>query len=164
MPHAGRGRGRGCGGDGRDSSPGHGGPFRGHGRRMTGPRRLILGVLEASEDYLSAEEVYMSIYAGHPGIGIATVYRTLQLLAEMGIAQRVDTGDGKARYKLGPLEDQKRRVVLVCTNCSRTTAIPARTGDTETIVTELEQTIANHHGFRADRTIIQLFGLCDQCV
>jgi Fur family transcriptional regulator, ferric uptake regulator len=123
---------------------------------MTGPRRIILGVLEASDSY-------MTVYADHPGVGIATVYRTLQLLAEMGIAQRVDTGDGKARYKLGPAEEQDRRVVLVCTNCSRTMAIPAGSGDTEAIVAQMEKTMADHHGFRTNRAVIQLFGLCDRC-
>lgn len=164
MPASGRGHGKGRGGGFRNSQRGPlGGRLQGHGHRMTGPRRVILGVLESADEYLSAEEVYMIVYAGHPGIGIATIYRTLQMLAEIGIAERVDTGDGKARYKLGPVEDQPRRVVLVCTNCSRTIPITGLTDDTETVIAQLERMTADQHRFRMNRTLIQLFGLCEQC-
>lgn len=164
MPGSGRGHGNGRGGGFRNSQRGMlGSRLQGHGHRMTGPRRVILGVLESADEYLSAEEVYMTVYADHPGIGIATVYRTLQMLAQIGIAQRVDTGDGKARYKLGPAEDQRRRVVLVCTSCSRTIPITDSTDDTETVIAQLERSTADKHGFRVNRTVTQLFGLCEQC-
>ena len=168
MPGPGRGQGMGRGGGFRDSQRGVqqgmlGGRLRGHGHRMTGPRRVILSVLESAREYLSAEEVYMAVYADNPGVGIATVYRTLQMLAEIGIAERVDTGDGKARYKLGPVEDQRRRVVLVCTNCSRSTPITTRTGDTEAVIAQLERMTAEQYGFRTNRTVVQVYGLCEQC-
>ncbi len=164
MPRPGRGQGMGRGGGFRDPQQGMlGGRLRGHGHRLTGPRRVILSVLESARDYLSAEEVYMAVYADNPGVGIATVYRTLQMLAEIGIAERVDTGDGKARYKLGPVEDQRRRVVLVCTNCSRSTPITTGTDDTEAVIAQLERMTAEQHGFRTNRTVVQLYGLCEQC-
>jgi Fur family ferric uptake transcriptional regulator len=124
---------------------------------------VILSVLESADEYLSAEEVYMAVYADHPGVGIATVYRTLQMLAEIGIAERVDTGDGKARYKLGPDQDHRRRVVLVCTNCSRTTPIAALTDDTKSVIAQIERMTADQHGFRSSRSVIQFYGLCEQC-
>jgi len=164
MPRSGRGQGMGPGRGFRGLQQGQfGGRLRGHGHRMTGPRRVILNVLESAKDYLSADEVYMAVYANHPGVGIATVYRTLQMLAEIGIAERVDTGDGKARYKLGPGEDPRRRVVLVCTNCARAMPITTRTDETEAVIAQLEQLTADPQGFRTNRTVIQLFGLCNQC-
>lgn len=128
---------------------------------MTGPRRMIIDVLGRATEYLSADEVYMGVYAHHPGIGIATVYRTLQMLSELGITERLDTGDGKARYRLSRAEDQPRRIELVCTRCRRTISVDADAA--RDAVASLEHAAAHEHGFRTKRTVIQLYGLCEEC-
>ena len=131
---------------------------------MTGPRRVIIAVLESADEYMSAEEVYMEVYRRQPGIGIATVYRTLQLLTEMGTAQRIDTGDGKARYKLSPAGERKRRVVLVCTHCSRTVPVTALSESDQRHIEEIEASMHEQHGFSTRRSVAQLFGRCAECV
>jgi Fur family ferric uptake transcriptional regulator len=130
---------------------------------MTGPRRLIISVLESADEYMSAEEVYMEVYRQSPGIGIATVYRTLQLLTEVGTAQRVDTGDGKARYKLAPADARRRRVVLVCTNCSRTIPVTTLAEPDRQRIAELEESMRRNHAFVTHHTVTQLFGECSEC-
>ncbi len=69
------------------------------GLRMTGQRRTIAQVLEESEDHPDAEELYARASAIDPGISIATVYRTVKLFEETGILERVEFGDGRARYE-----------------------------------------------------------------
>ena len=74
------------------------GGIRNRGLRMTMPRQLVARVLEQAEGYLSAEQIYSIIKEDYPAIGLATVYRTLVLLDEMGIVNRYNFGEGRARY------------------------------------------------------------------
>ncbi len=69
------------------------------GLRMTGQRRTIAEVLEESKDHPDVEELYARASARDSGISIATVYRTVKLFEEAGILERVDFGDGRARYE-----------------------------------------------------------------
>ncbi|MFW2541617.1 Fur family transcriptional regulator [Primorskyibacter sp. 2E107] len=76
---------------------------RAKGLRMTGQRRTIAEVLETSRDHPDAEELHARAARVDPRISIATVYRTVKLFEESGILDKVDFGDGRARY-----EDAKR--------------------------------------------------------
>ncbi len=69
------------------------------GLRMTGQRRTIAQVLEESHDHPDVEELHARAVAQDPGISIATVYRTVKLFEEAGILEKVDFGDGRARYE-----------------------------------------------------------------
>ncbi|MDJ0822334.1 MAG: Fur family transcriptional regulator [Paracoccaceae bacterium] len=69
------------------------------GLRMTGQRRTIAQVLEQSQDHPDVEELHARAVAQDPGISIATVYRTVKLFEEAGILEKVDFGDGRARYE-----------------------------------------------------------------
>ena len=67
--------------------------------RMTGQRRIIAGVLEDADDHPDVEELYARASALDSAISIATVYRTVKLFEEAGILERVEFGDGRARYE-----------------------------------------------------------------
>lgn len=69
------------------------------GLRMTGPRRIIGKVLQESSDHPDVEELYARASALDSGISIATVYRTVKLFEEAGILERLEFGDGRARYE-----------------------------------------------------------------
>lgn len=69
------------------------------GLRMTGQRRIIAGVLEDADDHPDVEELYTRASALDSAISIATVYRTVKLFEEAGILERVEFGDGRARYE-----------------------------------------------------------------
>lgn len=69
------------------------------GLRMTEQRRTIADVLEDSTDHPDVEDLYGRAVARDPRISIATVYRTVKLFEEAGILERVDFGDGRARYE-----------------------------------------------------------------
>ncbi|MFZ7089656.1 Fur family transcriptional regulator [Primorskyibacter sp. 2E233] len=72
---------------------------RGKGLRMTGQRRTIAEVLQNSRDHPDVEELYARAASRDPKISIATVYRTVKLFEEAGILDKVDFGDGRARYE-----------------------------------------------------------------
>mgnify|MGYP006273491775 CR=1 FL=1 len=69
------------------------------GLRMTDQRRTIAGVLSDSDDHPDVEELHRRSAERDPNISLATVYRTVKLLEEQGILERVDFGDGRARYE-----------------------------------------------------------------
>lgn len=69
------------------------------GLRMTGQRRTIARVLQDSEDHPDVEELYGRASALDLGISIATVYRTVKLFEEAGILDKLEFGDGRARYE-----------------------------------------------------------------
>ncbi|MDU9003792.1 Fur family transcriptional regulator [Sedimentitalea todarodis] len=69
------------------------------GLRMTGQRRIIAQVLEDSNDHPDVEELYARASGLDAGISIATVYRTVKLFEEAGILDRLEFGDGRARYE-----------------------------------------------------------------
>ena len=66
---------------------------------MTGQRRVIAETLESSNDHPGVEELFARAAKRDPNISIATVYRTVKLFEEAGILERVDFGDGRARYE-----------------------------------------------------------------
>lgn len=69
------------------------------GLRMTEQRRVIARVLEASSDHPDVEELYARATAIDPNISIATIYRTVKLFEEAGLLDRLEFGDGRARYE-----------------------------------------------------------------
>ncbi|HEY9038646.1 MAG TPA: Fur family transcriptional regulator [Roseovarius sp.] len=69
------------------------------GLRMTGQRRTIASVLEESDDHPDVDELYARASARDPKISIATVYRTVKLFEETGILDKLEFGDGRARYE-----------------------------------------------------------------
>ena len=71
------------------------------GLRMTGQRRVIARVLEESDDHPDVEELYARASKMDSAISIATVYRTVKLFEEAGILDRLEFGDGRARYEDG---------------------------------------------------------------
>ncbi len=69
------------------------------GLRMTGQRRIIAQVIEDSDDHPDVEELYTRASGLDAGISIATVYRTVKLFEEAGILDKLEFGDGRARYE-----------------------------------------------------------------
>lgn len=108
------------------------------GMRLTGPRRTILRVLSRSPDHPDAEELHRRVVAVEPGINIATVYRTMNVLAEHGLIERHSFADGRARYEAGGSEHHDHFV-----NVETDEVIEFRCEEIEI----LQQRIAEEHGF-----------------
>ncbi|HLR71989.1 MAG TPA: Fur family transcriptional regulator, partial [Pseudogracilibacillus sp.] len=86
--------------------------------KLTPQREATLTVLlEREEDHLSAEEVYLLVKEKAPEIGLATVYRTLELLSELKIVDKINFGDGVSRYDLRKEGVEHFHHHLVCMEC-----------------------------------------------
>jgi Fur family ferric uptake transcriptional regulator len=138
--------------------------FRGHGYRLTVPRQAVLDVLGKTSDHLSAEDVYFEVHRIYPDIGLTTVYRTLELLVQMGLASKFDFGDSRARYELseGP-KGVDHHHHLVCTNCGKIIDYADFIEEETELVKRTEEGLSRRFNFKITNHIMQFYGLCDKC-
>ncbi|NMB21025.1 MAG: transcriptional repressor [Firmicutes bacterium] len=128
--------------------------------RLTPQREAVVDVLIANaDDHLSAEDVHMHTKKLHGEIGLATVYRNLELLEKLGIIHRLDYGDGQNRYeiRLGA-EEEHYHHHLICTGCG---AIGEFHSD---LLESIERRIAEETGFKVTDHCLRFFGLCESCL
>jgi Fur family ferric uptake transcriptional regulator len=120
------------------------------GLRMTGQRRTIAAVLDDSVDHPDVEELHNRASAADPRISIATVYRTVKLFEEAGLLDRVEFGDGRARY-----EDAERE--------HHDHLIDIQSGEVIEFVDEeieaLQERIAKKLGYRLKGHRLELYGV-----
>lgn len=123
--------------------------------KTTQQRTVILEAFLSQQQHLSTEELYLQIREDHPRIGYATVYRTLKLFAECGIAEERHFGDGQARYE--PSHDQEHHDHLICSICG--TILEFEDSEIE----RLQRKIAADHGFTLQSHRLDLYGVCSSC-
>lgn len=140
------------------------GKFRGCGFRITLAREVILNLLSKTEEHLSAEDIYHRIHAKHPNIGLTTIYRTLDVLANLGLVYRFDFGDKRARYELaeGP-KGAHHHHHLVCTGCNRVIDYTDFIDDEVSLLRETEKGLSQKYNFKINNHLIQFYGLCGNC-
>ncbi|MDI6870687.1 MAG: Fur family transcriptional regulator [Bacillota bacterium] len=125
--------------------------------RLTPQRALILRLLfEHQGEHLSAEELHALVGRTNPEVGLATVYRTLELLTELRVLQAVDLGDGRARYELAG-EDRHSHHHLLCLSCGRVEEVR------DDLLERLEQSVEAEHGFAILDHQVKFVGLCREC-
>ncbi len=125
------------------------------GLKSTRQREIILDEFLRAGAHLSTEELYLSLRSLHPGIGYATVHRTLKLFAECGIAEPRHFGDGQTRYETRAGEEHHDH--LICTDCGAIVEFE------NPQIEALQETVANQHGFRIERHRLELYGRCREC-
>lgn len=124
------------------------------GHRLTPQRQLILEAIEAAEGHVSAESVHSKVAAQFPQVNISTVYRTLELLQNLGLVTHTHFDDGIAVYHLA--EDANHQH-MVCRGCH---------SEREIQIAELEpfdRHLRERYGFQADLTHFAIVGLCASC-
>src|SRR5438552_6543270 len=125
------------------------------GGKHSSKRDQILRIFLQQEGHLSADDLFDLVRRQAPGIGRATVYRTLQWMVEAGIARKVDFGEGRSRYE--PSYGHPRHFHLICNTCHRSSEFLS--SDIETLVEE----VAAARGFAPTQTVLQVHGLCEEC-
>ncbi|MEO0137217.1 MAG: Fur family transcriptional regulator [candidate division WOR-3 bacterium] len=140
------------------------GRFKGCGYRITIARQAILDILGKTEDHLSAEDIFFAVHKNYPNIGLTTIYRTLDLLVQMGIVYKYDFGDGRARYELteGP-KGKLHHHHLVCTKCGRVIDYTDFIDEELELLRRTERGLAKKHNFEIKGHLIQFYGICDAC-
>ena len=124
------------------------------GYRMTPQRLMIVSAIESSNDHISAEEVYSKVLEKYPNVNISTVYRTLDLLEELGLVTKTDLGGGRVRYHPA---DKGHHHHLVCRDCGAIIDLD------ETALAGLKETLFRDYGFIADLRHLGIWGRCVRC-
>ena len=125
------------------------------GGKRSSKRDRILEIFLAQKGHVTADELYDLVRREDPGIGRATVYRSLQWMVTAGIAHKVDFGEGRSRFE--PSLRHPRHFHLICTQCHQSSEFLS--SDIEVILEE----VAGARNFETVETEIKLFGICQEC-
>ncbi|MBN1522546.1 MAG: transcriptional repressor [Candidatus Aureabacteria bacterium] len=144
--------------------PGWEGHFRGCGYRWTVSREVIIEVLSSTRHHMSAEDIYHAVHKDYPAIGLTTVYRTLDLLVDMGLVLKFDFGDKRARYELAEeFSTKEHHHHLVCNRCGRVIDYTEFIDDEVELFKKTEKGLSKKYGFQIKSRMIQFSGLCGNC-
>lgn len=124
------------------------------GYRLTVARRDICAALLKSGGHLTPDELVDAVRRRNPGIGRMTVYRTLDILCELGQVRPVYQGTGAAHYVV--LEDGHHHH-LVCSQCGRFFEFA------DCVIDGLAEALGARFGFEVEGHLLELYGRCDEC-
>jgi Fur family transcriptional regulator, ferric uptake regulator len=127
--------------------------LRARGYRVTPQRQLVLAAVTKLE-HASPEEIWSDVQQTASGVNISTIYRTLELLEQLGLVTHTHLGHGAPRYHLAA---EAKHVHLVCSECGRITQVTPDAVDA--LVTALDQ----NFGFETDLGHLTVFGRCAVC-
>ena len=124
------------------------------GYRMTPQRLMIVSAIENSENHISAEDIYAQVVAKYPNVNVSTVYRTLELLEQLGLVTKTEMGVGRIMYH--PLEKGHHHH-LVCRECGNVIDLD------ESVLSPLKESLLRDYQFIADLRHLGILGLCTNC-
>jgi Fur family ferric uptake transcriptional regulator len=124
------------------------------GLRMTPQREMILAALHELEGHAAVEDVYVRVHAQSTSVDKTTVYRTLELMHELGLVHEVDLGDGILRYELALHEPHTH---LLCVHCGRLLTVGYA------VLEPLADRLAREFDFGLDQGHQVIRGLCASC-
>lgn len=129
------------------------------GYKLTPQRRAILKVIiECEGKHLTVEELYDFVKQKCPEIGLATVYRTIQLLEQIGVIYKVDLkDDGCSRYELVHEDETHQHHHLICTKCGKIIEVE------HDWLESLEKKIEEKYDFSIQNHSVKFYGLCNEC-
>jgi Fur family ferric uptake transcriptional regulator len=126
-----------------------------HGLKNSQQRELILDTFLSMPPHLSAEELHRQVSETDAGIGLSTVYRTLRLFCEAGLAKQRHFLEGRSCFEQA--FDTRHHDHLICEGCG--TIVEFECAEIEA----LQEQVANERGFTLTRHRLELFGLCPDC-
>ncbi|RMC99959.1 transcriptional repressor [Clostridium autoethanogenum] len=125
---------------------------------LTYQRKIILQVLfENKDNHLSVEELYHYVRIKNPDTGVATVYRTLELLYQFGVVRKLTFGDNVTRYEM-VLNKSEHKHHFICKECGAIIDI------NDDFISIFNDRISNNYGFYITEQSITFEGLCSQCL
>jgi Fur family ferric uptake transcriptional regulator len=124
-----------------------------HNLKHTKQRDAILDVFLSARGHVTSEQIYAEVRGAHPNIGYTTVYRTMKLLCEAGLANERHFDDGITRYEV----EHEHHDHLVCTKCGKIVEFECA------MIEATQDEIAARYGFRVLRHRHELYGHCGDC-
>lgn len=132
--------------------------FRDRQFKFTTQRQTILKCFTDHPDrHLSAEDVYNIVRQESPEIGLATVYRTLELLSDLDILQKLDFGDGRQRYEINETSTPHHHHHLICLDCGKVREFE------DDLLETLETAVSRKSKFKIIDHQLKFYGYCQEC-
>jgi Fur family transcriptional regulator, ferric uptake regulator len=128
--------------------------LRASGHRLTPQRESVLAVVCESEAHLTADEILQRVRTRYPYLNKSAVYRSLDLLTELGLVTQTDLGQGHIEYEL---HQHPHHHHLVCRACGSIVRVE------HDCFQPLEKRLKQKYGFQADLDHFAVFGLCQEC-
>lgn len=128
------------------------------GYKLTNQRKDILKVIvENHDDHLSCEDVFNIVSKENPDLGIATVYRTLQLFEKLNIVYKINFDDGLSRYELNSGAENHQHHHLICLECGKVIEVKMD------LLESLENEIEREGNFKIVDHNVKFYGYCNNC-
>ncbi len=128
--------------------------LRAAGYRLTPQRESVLAAIADSEAHLTAEDILQRVRVRYPYLNKSAVYRSLDLLTQLGLVTQTDLGQGRVEYEL---HQHPHHHHLVCRDCGSITQVD------HTAFHALEKRLLEKYGFEADLDHFAIFGHCREC-
>lgn len=125
------------------------------GLRSTNQRKLVSDVFFAQQGHLSIDDVLALVRKRDERVGYATVYRTMRLLVECGLATERHFGGSTTRFEVS--EHDEHHDHLICSGCKRIVEFE------NDAIEALQEKVAKRHGFTLQSHKLELYGLCPKC-
>jgi Fur family ferric uptake transcriptional regulator len=124
------------------------------GYRLTQPRRAVAQLVADQDGHFSAADLVALARSRRLGIGRATIFRTLDVMSEIGVVERIDLPNGEHAYVgCEPVHHHH----VICARCARTTRVE------DCGMSVVAREVARRTGYRIDEHRLELFGLCPAC-
>ena len=131
-----------------------GASLRKHGYKLTPQRRVVIQTLASTQDHLTPTTIYEKVRQEHPNIGFVTIYRTLDILANLGLICELHAGGHCHSYTISALGHHHH---LICSGCGKVLELPGCE------LADVQRNIAKETGFRIDDHLLEFIGLCQAC-
>jgi len=129
------------------------------GLKLTTQRRMVLDVLQENEGrHLTAEEIHEIVRVRCPEIGLATVYRTIQLLHDLKLIDKLNLDDGYIRYEIGKFnDDHHHHHHLICEICGKVIEVE------DDLMESIEERFLSKYNFAVTDHKVKFYGICKDC-
>jgi Fur family ferric uptake transcriptional regulator len=129
------------------------------GYKITKQRELVLEVFVSNPNkHMTSEEIYNCIKLSNPDVGLATVYRTIQLFLDLKLIDSLTLNDGIVRYELSNEEEQHHHHHLICEKCNKVIEMK------EDLLEDVEEKCCQLYHFKITNHFVKFYGICEECM
>lgn len=128
--------------------------LRRHGYKLTPQRRAVIGSIASSPDHLTPAAIYEKVHQERPDIGLVTIYRTLEILAKLGLICELHAGGSCRSYTISAPEHHHH---LICSSCGDVIDFTGHD------LSPLEKRLSRETGFEIEGHLLEFIGRCQNC-
>lgn len=123
-----------------------------------------MDILAETDEHLSVSDIYMKAHSVNPDMGLTTIYRTLDVLEQMGMVHKFDFGEGKCRYELlQNTGSSHHHNHLICTRCKRIIDYDEFLDEELALIQRIQEKLSRKYNYEIENHVMNFYGLCESC-